>query len=111
MTRRYQFKVLCCLLSILTFYPAFSKPPHEQASIRNKQNSINQVKVNLNEANAKRIAKKVKGIGLKRAEAIVAFRESHGPFKDLKSLSEVKGISKRFVKKHWSEIESVFRLE
>lgn len=110
MIMRYQIKVLCCFLSILAFYPAFSKPLMVKPII-NAKNAESTSKVNLNKADAKHIAKKVKGIGQKRAEAIVAYRESHGPFKDLNALSEVKGISKRFVKKHLTEIESSYSLK
>jgi competence protein ComEA len=34
----------------------------------------------------------VRGIGEKRAEAIIAYREQHGPFKSVEDLENVQGI-------------------
>ena len=50
--------------------------------------------VNINKADAKVIAKSLDGIGATRAEAIVAWREAHGPFKKADDLKHVKGIGK-----------------
>jgi len=49
-------------------------------------------KVNLNSADAKSIAKAMKGIGLKKAETIVAYRTANGPFKRVEDLLKIKGI-------------------
>ena len=49
-------------------------------------------KVNLNSADAKAIAKAMKGIGLKKAETIVAYRTANGPFKRVEDLLKIKGI-------------------
>lgn len=48
--------------------------------------------VNINTADAETIAKSLDGIGLTKAKAIVAYREEHGPFKNVDDLSQVKGI-------------------
>jgi competence protein ComEA len=48
--------------------------------------------VNINTADAQAIADNLNGIGLKKAEAIIAYRKEHGPFKTLEDLKEVKGI-------------------
>lgn len=48
--------------------------------------------VNINKANAKTIAKSLDGVGMAKAQAIVAYRKAHGPFKNIKALSQVKGI-------------------
>lgn len=48
--------------------------------------------VNVNTADAKTIAKELKGVGMAKAQAIVKYRESHGPFHSLKDLEQVKGI-------------------
>jgi competence protein ComEA len=42
---------------------------------------------------------KVKGIGAKKAEKIVAYRKEHGKFKNADELVNVKGISKKIVEK------------
>lgn len=53
-------------------------------------------KVNINTANATQLAT-LKGIGDKRAQAIVAYRKAHGPFADVNGLSAVKGIGEKKV--------------
>ena len=48
--------------------------------------------VNINKADAAAIAQALDGIGQSKAEAIVAYRDQHGPFKTVEELAEVKGI-------------------
>jgi len=45
--------------------------------------------VNINTADAATIAHALDGIGLTKAQAIVAFREEHGPFKNVDDLTQV----------------------
>ncbi len=40
---------------------------------------------------------KVKGIGEKKAERIIAYREEHGEFKSVDELKNVKGIGNKIV--------------
>ncbi len=48
--------------------------------------------VDINTASAEVIAEALNGVGLKRAEAIVEYREKHGAFQSLADLEAVKGI-------------------
>ena len=48
--------------------------------------------VNVNKADAATIAHSLDGIGPSKAAAIVAWREEHGPFKNVDDLSQVKGV-------------------
>ena len=48
--------------------------------------------ININTASAKQISTALKGVGPKKAEAIVQYRKAHGPFKSLHELQSVKGI-------------------
>lgn len=41
----------------------------------------------------------VKGIGEKRAAAIIAYRDSHGQFKSVDDLAQVRGISENLIEK------------
>lgn len=56
--------------------------------------------INLNTADAATIAAKLNGIGMAKAEAIVAYREAHGPFKSVDQLAEVKGVGLKTVEKN-----------
>ncbi|KRP65930.1 ComEA family DNA-binding protein [Pseudomonas orientalis] len=57
-------------------------------------------KVNLNAADAETLRRDLFGIGAAKAKAIVAFRESNGPFTAVDELLEVKGIGKALLEKN-----------
>jgi len=50
--------------------------------------------VNINTADAATLARELSGVGLKLAQAIVDYRQKHGPFKTPDDLALVKGIGK-----------------
>ncbi len=56
-------------------------------------------KVNINTASAEELMK-VKGIGAKRAAAIIAYRTQHGKFASLEELTKVKGVNAKFLAKN-----------
>jgi competence protein ComEA len=60
--------------------------------------------VNINQADAAAIAKSLDGIGQAKAEAIVAWREAHGPFKKADDLKHVKGIGKATIERNRAAI-------
>ena len=53
--------------------------------------------VNINTADAETISAELNGIGMSKAQAIVEYRQKHGPFKSAEDLSLVKGIGDRTV--------------
>jgi competence protein ComEA len=53
--------------------------------------------VNINTADAATLAEAIKGVGIKRAEAIVAYRSEHGPFKSVDELTSVQGIGEKIL--------------
>lgn len=67
-------------------------------------------KINLNQADSKTLLHSLKGIGKKRAEAIVAFRTKHGLFKSLEALAEVPGLGQAFVERNLAELQKQFIL-
>jgi competence protein ComEA len=70
---------LCALaLSIAMALPALAATP-----------------VNVNQADAQTIATSLDGIGTSKAEAIVAYRKAHGPFKSVDELGNVKGVGQK----------------
>ncbi|WP_413506803.1 ComEA family DNA-binding protein [Serratia proteamaculans] len=48
--------------------------------------------VSINQADAEQLASILKGVGLKKAESIVRYREQNGPFTQIEQLQEVPGI-------------------
>ena len=53
--------------------------------------------VNVNSADAETLAAVLDGVGLARAEAIVAYRQENGRFGDIYDLANVKGIGDRTI--------------
>lgn len=64
-----------------------------------KTTSTVQTKVNVNSASIKQLSA-LKGIGIKRAEAIVEYRSTYGKFKSVDDLLNVKGIGEKFIAKN-----------
>jgi competence protein ComEA len=60
--------------------------------------------VNINSADAVTLARELKGVGLKRAQAIVDYRTKHGPFKSADELVLVKGLGRKAIDKNRSDI-------
>jgi len=56
--------------------------------------------VNINTADAETLSRELKGIGMKRAEAIVEYRKKFGPFKSPDELALVKGIGPSAIQKN-----------
>ena len=53
--------------------------------------------VDINQADAAELAAALDGVGEVKAEAIVSYREEHGPFSSAEDLAEVKGIGPKTV--------------
>ncbi len=60
--------------------------------------------VNVNTADAEQLAQELNGVGLKKAQAIVAYREQHGPFVDIAQLAAVKGIGERLLERNVNNV-------
>lgn len=60
--------------------------------------------VNINEANAEQISDSLVGVGLKKAAAIVQYREQYGHFNSAEELVNVKGIGAETLEKNKSNI-------
>ena len=60
--------------------------------------------VNINRADAQTLAEVLDGVGLSRAKAIVAYRDTHGQFRDAYELANIKGIGERTVELNEAKI-------
>jgi len=60
--------------------------------------------VNINEADAKTLSKMLDGIGMRKAQDIIAYREKNGRFFLAEELSAVKGIGRTTVMKNEGKI-------
>ena len=61
--------------------------------------------VDINRADAQTLATELEGVGLWKAEAIVAYRQEHGPFKSPEDLLEVKGVGPRILEQNRANIK------
>ena len=73
------------------------------ASIENSKNAMQSSmqqtdKININKATNEQLAE-IKGLGPKKAQAIIDYREANGDFKNIESLMEVKGIGSSTLQK------------
>ncbi|AOE50186.1 ComEA family DNA-binding protein [Kangiella sediminilitoris] len=66
--------------------------------------SQQQIKVNINKADSSQLAATLKGVGVKKAQAIIDYREKFGPFKSVDELTAVKGIGAKTLEKNRSKI-------
>ena len=60
----------------------------------------NQQVLNINSASAEDISKSLKGVGIKKAQAIVEYRQSYVDFHHVDELTAVKGIGKSTLAKN-----------
>ncbi len=101
-------KIITLIASfIMTSLFCFSLPLH--AAPASKLNPP--PKVNLNTVDAKTLSKMLKGVGRKRAEAVIAYRQAHHGFKSIDELAQVKSLGAAFVKKNRQQLDTLFYLE
>jgi competence protein ComEA len=72
--------------------------PATATAAKSAASAASTAKVNINTATVEQL-KTIKGIGGSKAEAIVEYRTSHGPFKSVDDLASVKGFSSKTVAK------------
>jgi len=93
------FALLATLSVATTAAPAVK--PEAPTPITAQVNPTEQAaKVNLNAADAETLRRDLFGIGAAKAKAIIAYRESNGPFTAVDELLEVKGIGKALLEKN-----------
>lgn len=64
-----------------------------------------EITVNINTASADELATLLKGVGKKKAQDIVVYREKHGEFTSADDLIKVKGIGPSTIEKNRERIE------
>src|SRR5262245_51556764 len=97
-------KVTVLALVLALSMPVVSNSLHATSSL----NPSSTTKIDLNKADVSVLSKSIKGIGKKRAEAIVRYRTEHGRFKSLEELAQVRGLGKQFVNKHLKQLQEKF---
>ncbi|MDR0806918.1 MAG: helix-hairpin-helix domain-containing protein [Enterobacteriaceae bacterium] len=112
---------LCHLLFIGALsIPAVTQAANDKAPLQEPANTTIQTKdnsakttapqtlepqVSINQANAEQLAEVMLGIGAKKAQNIVNYREQHGPFATIEQLQEVPGIGIATVERNLSRLK------
>jgi competence protein ComEA len=81
--------------------PAASKAPVAMEA----STSVQLAKVDLNKADAPTLQRELSGVGEAKALAIIAYRESNGPFASVEELLEVKGFGKALLEKNREKVQ------
>ncbi|MDY0835418.1 ComEA family DNA-binding protein [Pseudomonas sp. SED1] len=83
-----------------------STKPETPTPITTQMANVDQTtKVSLNSADAETLRRDLFGIGAAKAKAIIAYRETNGPFTAIDELLEVKGIGKALLEKNRDRLE------
>ncbi|RWR00676.1 hypothetical protein ED28_17595 [[Pantoea] beijingensis] len=61
--------------------------------------------ISINSASAEELAVAMNGVGLKKAESIVSYRNSYGPFTRIDQLTEVPGIGSALVERNLGRLK------
>lgn len=67
--------------------------------------------VDINSADASVLAKNINGVGPNRAQAIIDYRNEHGPFESVEDLALVQGIGFKIVAKNRDNLSAGKKLQ
>ncbi|WP_447802213.1 ComEA family DNA-binding protein [Pseudomonas serbica] len=105
----YFFSLVFALLtssSITANAAPAAKPETSKAPVAMEAStSVQLAKVDLNKADAPTLQRELSGVGEAKALAIVAYRESNGPFASVEELLEVKGFGKALLEKNREKLQ------
>ncbi|MCG3101037.1 helix-hairpin-helix domain-containing protein [Enterobacter cloacae] len=79
-------------------------PAQTNAPAKTKAADNDGSRVSINSASAEDIARVMNGVGLKKAQAIVSYREEYGPFKTVDDLKQVPGMGSSLVERNLSRL-------
>lgn len=77
----------------------------EQSAAPKGKKSSTDVQVNINQATAEELSEVMLGIGLKKAQSIVNYRDQNGPFSSIEQLQDVPGIGLATVERNLSRLK------
>lgn len=111
---QHKLKALCFTMMVaagaLTMLPVnaaepVTAPGASAASSQAAQARVAAEAVSLNQASAQELAAALNGVGLKKAEAIVSYREQYGAFTAIDQLKEVPGMGNALVERNLSRLK------
>ena len=97
----FKFLLIASLVTLLGVQPSLAET---QTATQSDAVEVSTPGVNINTASVEILAAELKGVGKKRAQAIVDYREKNGAFTDINQLIEIKGISQLTVENNIDKI-------
>lgn len=100
------FRTLLAAVVCLSFFAAPSVLADSEMAEEDASQQVQQLpgSVNINAAPAEELAMVMSGIGLKKAQAIVAWRSQNGDFTSVDQLAEVKGVGPATITKNLAKL-------
>lgn len=83
------------LISLFLTLPVYAAGSIVTPTVSKQEVSV----ININKADVKTLTQ-LKGIGTKKAQAIINYRKLNGEFKSLSELLKIKGIGEKFLKEN-----------
>lgn len=85
--------------------PSMTKPVPGVAQVGQAEKPAEDTEeVSINSATAEQLAAALNGVGLKKAQAIVSYREQNGPFTQIDQLQEVPGIGRALIERNQARL-------
>ncbi|WP_133631030.1 MULTISPECIES: helix-hairpin-helix domain-containing protein [Gammaproteobacteria] len=84
--------------------PSASVSEQTKAKASAKATDEEGTQVSINSASAEDLAHAMNGVGLKKAQAIIAYRDEYGPFKTIDDLKQVPGIGSSLVERNLTHL-------
>ncbi|EFG1715126.1 helix-hairpin-helix domain-containing protein [Escherichia coli] len=75
-------------------------PAAQSKAVPAKASDEEGTRVSINNASAEELARAMNGVGLKKAQAIVSYREEYGPFKTVEDLKQAPGMGNSLVERN-----------
>ncbi|WP_454863077.1 ComEA family DNA-binding protein [Pseudomonas hormoni] len=85
--------------------PAVKSATDNAPVVKEISPKVHSEKIDLNRADAPTLQRELAGVGEAKAHAIVAYRDTNGPFSSVDELLEVKGIGKAILDKNRNKLE------
>ncbi|MGL4381070.1 MAG: ComEA family DNA-binding protein [Vibrio sp.] len=100
---QFKTRIMTALFALCLPFAPMLTCAQEAAPVAQAEEGI-VITVNINTASAEELATLLKGIGIKKAQAIVDYRQANGPFASADDLTQVTGIGESIVRQNAARI-------
>ena len=97
--------IVACVLGFICVAAPVNAEPDRLVKSDVVEKILESGSININTASAEILALELKGVGVKRAQAIVDYRNEYGLFQSAEQLQEIKGIGDVLVNQNLGKIK------